>query len=186
MRWLGPSESSRHPALAQLLSALDDLVRELEISPHLPELRSSSPLIRNEIQLTCYPGGGARYVRHVDNNDGGGSGEGGGEGGGEGCGEGGGEGGGEQSLTRPRRRGRVLTTIYYANPTWCAKDGGELRIYTAGEDKGGLAADEGEVATDVEPLGDRLVCFWSDQRVPHEVRPAHAPRFAVSIWFEEA
>jgi len=174
MRWLGPSESSRHPALAQLLSALDDLVRELEISPHLPELRSSSPLIRNEIQLTCYPGGGARYVRHVDNNDGGGS------------GEGGGEGGGEQSLTRPRRRGRVLTTIYYANPTWCAQDGGELRIYTAGEGKGGLAADEGEVATDVEPLGDRLVCFWSDQRVPHEVRPAHAPRFAVSIWFEEA
>ena len=35
----------------------------------------------------------------------------------------------------------------------------------------------------VEPLADRLVLFWSDTRVPHEVLETHKERFTVTIWF---
>ena len=37
--------------------------------------------------------------------------------------------------------------------------------------------------SDVAPLANRLVLFWSDARVPHEVLPSHADRYAVSIWY---
>jgi hypothetical protein len=30
------------------------------------------------------------------------------------------------------------------------------------------------------------VVFWSDNRVPHEVKPAHAERFAISVWYGDA
>ena len=35
----------------------------------------------------------------------------------------------------------------------------------------------------VAPLADRLVLFWSDTRVPHEVLETHKERFTVTIWF---
>ena len=58
--------------------------------------------------------------------------------------------------------------LYYLNHTWAPGDGGELRIY-------GPAADENDnsdtpIVRDVEPVADRLVVFYSDTRVPHEVR----------------
>jgi hypoxia-inducible factor (prolyl hydroxylase) len=37
--------------------------------------------------------------------------------------------------------------------------------------------------SDVEPRNNRLVLFWSDTRVPHEVLPAHADRYCVTVWF---
>ncbi len=39
------------------------------------------------------------------------------------------------------------------------------------------------VCSDVEPLGGRLLLFFSDNRVPHEVLAAHRDRFAVTVWF---
>jgi hypothetical protein len=45
---------------------------------------------------------------------------------------------------------------------------------------------EGWRGYDVEPLHNRLVVFWSDNRVPHEVKPAHAERFAISVWYGDA
>ena len=35
----------------------------------------------------------------------------------------------------------------------------------------------------MEPRGGRLLMFFSDTRVPHEVLPAHADRVAVTVWF---
>ena len=120
------------------------------------------------MQLTCYPGDGTQYVRHVDNNadadaDARAAAGGGATGGGAG-----------------RRGGRDLTAIYYANLGWEVGDGGALRLHTRGDEEGG------EVEVDVPPVGNRLVCFWSNQRVPHSVQPSHADRFAVSAWYHDA
>lgn len=41
--------------------------------------------------------------------------------------------------------------------------GGELRIFRENSD---------EVVEDVPPVRDRLLLFWSDARVPHEVLPS--------------
>ena len=68
---------------------------------------------------------------------------------------------------------RKLTCILYANPGWVQEAGGELRLHLPGE------------TLDVAPLDNRLVLFWSDTRVPHEVRPTHAARYAVSIWYHD-
>eukprot|EP00041_Stephanoeca_diplocostata_P016604 m.328050 g.328050 ORF g.328050 m.328050 type:complete len:795 (+) comp20423_c0_seq1:157-2541(+) len=95
---------------------------------------------RSEAMVTCYPGNGARYIKHCDN---------------------------------PHRNGRKLTVLYYLNNGWRAGDGGELRVYDSA----------GGVVRDIEPVLDRVVLFFSDQRVPHEVLPAHKERFAVTLWF---
>ena len=69
---------------------------------------------------------------------------------------------------------RWITCIYYLQePGWDA--GGALRIYVDGDDAQG----EG---VDVAPTGDRLVCFFAD-RVVHEVLPAVADRWALTLWF---
>ena len=61
------------------------------------ELRSVTS--RSHPMCACYPGGGARYVRHLDNP------------GGAGC------------------NGRLLTCLYYLNPAWRGEDGGQLRLH---------------------------------------------------------
>ena len=75
----------------------------------------------------------------------------------------------------PNKNGRKLTTILYLNPDWRPKDGGLLRLKTTSE------------ICDISPLGGRLVCFWSDRRVPHEVMPAKdSDRYAITIWYLDA
>jgi|EP00908_Phaeocystis_cordata_P014867 hypoxia-inducible factor (prolyl hydroxylase) len=101
--------------------------------------------------VTCYPGGGARYVRHCDNS----------------CFAGKGE----------RCNGRRLTCILYLNPEWEALHGGELRLYEP------FAPKSKPAVADVAPLLDRLIIFYADYRVPHEVLPAHAERFAITLWY---
>jgi len=161
MRFLEPAEAAEHAPLAELMEAMDTLVAGLERAPDLErEMAGCTPLVREEVQLTCYPGDGTQYVRHVDNNAdadaqaaaGGGA---------------------------ARRGGRHITAIYYANLGWQQGDGGALRLHTRGGEEGG------EVDVDVPPLGNRLVCFWSNQRVPHSVQPSHADRFAVSAWYHD-
>ena len=141
MRFLTAEDVAQQPALAPVLTALDTAVGNLQTSPllatDLPPV--TSPLRRDEMQVTCYPGSGSRYVRHVDNN---------------------------------ANNGRRLTCILYCNPTWTPADGGELRLYVR----------ESHVI-DVAPLMNRCVIFWSDSRVPHEVLPSHADRYALSIWY---
>jgi hypoxia-inducible factor (prolyl hydroxylase) len=70
--------------------------------------------------------------------------------------------------------GRRLTALFYLNNEWKDGDGGELVVY----EKGGKT-----VKDTIQPVADRLVLFWSDERVPHEVSEASKNRFTVTIWF---
>lgn len=76
----------------------------------------------------------------------------------------------------PNENGRKLTTILYLNEQWRAPHGGSLRIKTQGKQ------------VDVAPLFNRLLCFWSDRRCPHEVMPTAKghDRFAITIWYLDA
>jgi hypoxia-inducible factor (prolyl hydroxylase) len=81
------------------------------------------------------------------------------------------------------RNGRRLTALYYVNPMWKPEDGGELRLFGPQN-----AEDPEETRTythlcDVAPLSDRVVLFFADERVPHEVLPCFAHRFAITTWF---
>lgn len=73
--------------------------------------------------------------------------------------------------TKPRR----LTVLLYLNPDWKAGDGGELAIYGA-EDP------DRRIAT-VAPRQNRVLMFFSDKRVPHEVLESNTTRYACTLWF---
>lgn len=76
-------------------------------------------------------------------------------------------------IDNPSGDGRCITAIYYMNKGWDMKTmGGVLRIYSK----------SGQIAN-VEPKFNRLLLFFSDDRNPHEVLPAYAKRFAVTIWY---
>jgi len=143
MRWVSTEVRAQPPELYNLLAEMDGLISALSLDHRLAtDLGNGRRLLRHEMQVTCYPGGGACYVRHVDD-----------------------------ALVN---RARVLTCILYSNPGWQPSHGGSLRAHVA------------RGARDVEPLNRRLLVFWSDSRVPHEVLPAYADRFAVSIWYSDA
>ncbi|KAK3268906.1 hypothetical protein CYMTET_22615 [Cymbomonas tetramitiformis] len=131
---------------------------------------------RTDAMLACYPGGGAGYARHVDNADGDG-----------------------------RPDGRKVTMVYYMNHAWDQKAGGSLRIFFGREKRdlnlehlmggcrgvsfcprgwgGRSCCSDGDARyLDVEPRADALVVFRSDI-VPHEVMPAMAKRYAMSMWW---
>ncbi|XP_052428746.1 egl nine homolog 1 isoform X3 [Carassius gibelio] len=55
-------------------------------------------------------------------------------------------------------------------------NGGVLRIFPEGKAQ----------FADIEPKFDRLVLFWSDRRNPHEVQPAYATRYAITVWYFDA
>jgi hypothetical protein len=175
MKFLTAAEASSSEPLKPVFAALDSIVQALQRAPELAdewcdaspqsETDSTTPpppspqrLRRDEMQITCYPGDGTRYVKHVDNNDG-------------------------------RKSGRRITCIVYANPGWQPGNGGELRLHVPhGSGVGGEAGVAGSarldaLGTDVPPKANRLVLFWSDARVPHEVLPTCVDRFALSVWY---
>ena len=73
--------------------------------------------------------------------------------------------------------GRRLTAILYLNPGWRDVDGGALRLFAPRAPRGVPPV------ADVEPLNDRLVLFYADYRVPHEVLAAHSDRLAITLWY---
>ncbi|CAE8629921.1 unnamed protein product, partial [Polarella glacialis] len=75
-----------------------------ELAKPVPELKKVTS--RSKAMAACYPGGGARYVRHVDND-------------------------GKHALCRTR----LLTALIYLNEGWKEGDGGELAIYDAVDTK---------------------------------------------------
>lgn len=77
-------------------------------------------------------------------------------------------------VDNPNRDGRCITCIYYLNKNWdVTKHGGMLQIFPEGK----------KVVANIEPLFDRLLIFWSDRRNPHEVKPAFATRYAITVWY---
>jgi hypothetical protein len=83
------------------------------------------------------------------------------------------------------RNGRILTAILYLNPEWTAEHGGELELYPPGSTNKTLE-DSAPVAR-VEPVGGRLLVFWSDARNPHRVLPAAVQhRCAITCWYMDA
>lgn len=80
-------------------------------------------------------------------------------------------------VDNPNGDGRCVTCIYYLNKNWDAKEnGGVLRIFPEGKSQ----------FADIEPKFDRLLFFWSDRRNPHEVQPAFATRYAITVWYFDA
>ncbi|XP_040035087.2 uncharacterized protein egln2 [Gasterosteus aculeatus] len=80
-------------------------------------------------------------------------------------------------VDNPNGDGRCITCIYYLNQDWdVKKQGGLLQIYPEGKN----------VVANIEPLFDRLLIFWSDRRNPHEVKPAFATRYAITVWYFDA
>ncbi|KAE8602095.1 hypothetical protein XENTR_v10013880 [Xenopus tropicalis] len=80
-------------------------------------------------------------------------------------------------VDNPNADGRCVTCIYYLNKQWDAKThGGLLRIFPEGKSQ----------FADIEPKFDRLLLFWSDRRNPHEVQPAFATRYAITVWYFDA
>ncbi|KAG9342118.1 hypothetical protein JZ751_017117 [Albula glossodonta] len=78
-------------------------------------------------------------------------------------------------VDNPNGDGRCVTCIYYLNKNWDVH-GGLLQIYPEGQN----------VVASIEPLFDRLLIFWSDRRNPHEVKPAYAQRYAITVWYFDA
>ncbi|XP_075452961.1 egl nine homolog 1 isoform X1 [Ascaphus truei] len=77
-------------------------------------------------------------------------------------------------VDNPNGDGRCVTCIYYLNKDWEAKvNGGVLRIFPEGKAQ----------FADIEPKFDRLLFFWSNRRNPHEVQPAFATRYAITVWY---
>lgn len=145
--------------LPDYLAQLSRLVGQLRQSPRTADLAGC--VQRSPAMVTCYPGNGTRYHKHCDNmcNDGDG----------RAC------------------NGRRLTAIFYLNASWRARNGGELLIYPRLVDAGQTnpRADAASAAASgrVAPLFNRLVLFYADVRVPHEVLPSYADRFAVTVWY---
>eukprot|EP00929_Paragymnodinium_shiwhaense_P015141 TRINITY_DN123179_c0_g1_i1.p1 TRINITY_DN123179_c0_g1~~TRINITY_DN123179_c0_g1_i1.p1 ORF type:complete len:476 (-),score=105.97 TRINITY_DN123179_c0_g1_i1:342-1676(-) len=78
---------------------------------------------------------------------------------------------------------RVLTFIAYINPTGFqdASDGGQLRCHL-GARPSDLVGDSSKGQLDVAPRGGTAVLFPA-REVLHEVLPAHARRYALTLWF---
>lgn len=80
-------------------------------------------------------------------------------------------------VDNPNHDGRCITCIYYLNKEWdVTKHGGMLQIFPEGKN----------IVANIEPLFDRLLIFWSDRRNPHEVKPAFATRYAITVWYFDA
>lgn len=100
--WFDSDDWPYGKQLEAYLLKLGTLVAELGGKDNnlVPELGTITS--RSKAMVACYPGGGARYVKHIDNDG-----------------------------RHPLCRTRLLTALMYINDEWVAGDGGELAIFDA-------------------------------------------------------
>jgi SM-20-related protein len=71
------------------------------------------------------------------------------------------------------KRNRILSTVFYLNEDWQARDGGELVLF----------APQGEaIIATIKPTFGKMILFLSDE-FPHEVLRAHQNRRSIAGWF---
>jgi hypothetical protein len=109
----------------------------------------------DRLMLANYPGDGARYVTHLDNDP-----------------TDPGHSEGEPGL---RACDRAVTAILYLNPNWEEAHGGCLRVQLDTGGKGTI---------DVAPSAGRMVLF-DCRRIPHEVLPSFESRWAMTAWIND-
>lgn len=156
---------SEHPLTEEILDDLNVLVWKLqELQRELNSVYGFG-CTRTSTMLTRYPGGGARYAKHLDAPPAQAS-----------------DNVGEQ---------RRLTAVYYVNPNWEPQHGGCLRAHFPAEIGHAIRdarpsedspAEEPAWHLDIEPLIDRLVLF-SSSSLEHEVLPSQSERYAITTWF---
>jgi SM-20-related protein len=66
---------------------------------------------------------------------------------------------------------RMVSAVLYLNEDWQPEDGGQLRMFLAGD-----------IEHDVQPVAGCLAIFLSGE-VPHEVLPARRERLSLTGWF---
>lgn len=191
--WYDGTVTDGIPALGAYLHAVDGLVygRLRERVPSLGSVRT-----RSRAMIAAYPGGGARYARHCDNSCSA-------DGSGERC-----NGrrltailylneawhpahGGELRLHGPFTAGAADAALAELREWVAAHKHSSDAAYVARElprRRAALAratalADGGPAVCDIAPLSNRLVLFYADYRVPHEVLPTHAMRLAATVWY---
>lgn len=98
--WFDPEEWHHGKGLESYLVKLGTLVQEL--GRPVKDLKKVTS--RSKAMAACYPGHGARYVKHVDNDE-----------------------------NHPLCRTRLLTALIYLNESWQQGDGGELAIFDAND-----------------------------------------------------
>ncbi|MFT6778151.1 MAG: SM-20-related protein [Paraglaciecola sp.] len=75
--------------------------------------------------------------------------------------------------TKQVRSTRVLSTVFYLNPDWVKKDGGELLLY---------ADEQVSPLLIVPPVFNGCVIFISDA-FPHEVLTSRCDRYSIAGWY---
>ena len=110
----------------------------------------------DKLMLANYPGDGARYVAHLDNDPGDPR-----------------HSEGEPGL---RASDRAVTAILYLNPDWEESHGGCLRVHLEGTGA--------KTTVDVAPSAGRMVLF-DCRRIVHEVLPSHSSRWAMTAWIND-
>ena len=161
--YAAPGDAGIGPATERAMRLLKGCAAALAAQPQGGSALPALAVPRN-CMIARYPGTGAAYVAHRDN---------------------------DPDRRSPNRNRRALTAILYANaPDWdVARDGGALRCHLAAPlaDEDGCTAacaagcvwrgnapqlPSGTCHVDIAPLPGRLVLFRSDVLL-HEVRATH-------------
>ena len=173
--WVGGDVPPPGPAATRAVALLKGLAHELNgwadktsstVSELTDRIGGGKLVVPADCMVACYAGDGRGYVRHLDNT----------------C--------SDQDGLSDCHNIRVVTAILYCNPDWQPADGGCLRYWpVASAADGNSGSNKGRSAEpldsgghiDLAPKGGRLVLFRS-KVLPHEVLPAWASRYAISLW----